>query len=194
MSPRSSESKSVSERVVSAVSHPIRLEIQRILYYREASPKEVAVELEESVSNVSHHFRVLEAEGCIEEIRTEERRGALKHVYRAIFPTHHDDASWAKLPKTARDDITGLTLQGIMGEALRSLNEGTFNERKDRHLSWVPMELDEQGCLDLLKRQAHWLEEVDEIRQEAKERLGEESGQRFVAAMMGFETSPGFGI
>jgi DNA-binding transcriptional ArsR family regulator len=194
VTPRSTRSKSVGERVVSAISHPIRLEIQRILYYREASPKEVAMELGEGVSNVSHHFRVLEEEGCIEEVGTEQRRGAVKHIYRAIFPTHHDDASWARLPRATRDDITGLTLQGLMGEALRALNQGTFNEREDRHLSWMPIELDEQGCREILESQAQWLEEIGRIKEEAADRLGEESGQRFVAAMMGFATPPGFGL
>jgi len=192
LSPRE---KTPGERVLTAISHPLRLEIQRILFYRTASPKEVARELKVDVTVLSHHFKLLEAESCIVLVDKKARRGATEHFYRAVFPTKHDDESWAALPKPAREDITRLTLMGLFGEAVRALNEGTFDERIERHLSWVPMNLDEQGFLRLIERQARWLEEIEEIQAEAADRLGDdEKGQRIIGAILGFKTPPGFGL
>lgn len=188
MATRKTRVKGVGDRVLKAISHPIRIEVLRILADRVASPNEVARELGESLSNVSYHFKDLREEGCIELVDTQPRRGAVEHYYRSKQHALHDDESWAKLPRATRDQITEITLRGAMGEAVRGLNLGTFNDRTDRHLSWMPMELDEQGWAELMERQGEWLEEMERISRDAGERLAEGgSGTRVVAAMMGFE-------
>jgi DNA-binding transcriptional ArsR family regulator len=189
---RKTRTKGIGDRVLKAISHPIRIEILRILSNRVASPNEIAKELGESLSNVSYHFKDLREEGCIELVDTQPRRGAVEHYYRGKTPALHDAKSWAKLPKSTRDELTEITLRGMMGEAVRALNLGTFNGRKDRHLSWTAIELDEQGWSELIERQAEWLEEIERISAEAGERLAEGgSGHRVVAAMMGFEVPAG---
>lgn len=191
------KAKGIGEQILHAISHPIRIEIQCILFSRMASPNEIAKELDEGVSNVSHHVKVLKEDGVIRLIKTEPRRGAVEHYYRAIVPPLHTDADWAKLPKETRTEITAVTLSGIIGEAVRALNKDTFNTRKDRHLSRMPMELDEEGWEELVERQAAWLEELVQIKADAAVRLqkaGGKGGRRFFAGIMGFETPPDQGF
>jgi DNA-binding transcriptional ArsR family regulator len=181
-------------KVIRAISHPLRIEIQRILYNRVASPNEIAKELGENLSNVSYHVSDLKNDECIEQVETKPRRGAIEHFYRAVVPPLHDDPSWAKLPKATRTEISGITFMGIVGEGVRALNEDTFDARKDRHLSRVPMELDQAGWEELIESEAAWLAELERIKAEAAQRLEGKSGKRVLAALMGFETPPGPGM
>ena len=190
----SRKKEGIGWRVIRAISHPIRIEIQRILFNRVASPNEIAKELGENLSNVSYHVNDLKKDGCIEQVGTKPRRGAIEHFYRASVPPLHDDASWAKLPKRTRSEISGITFLGIVGEGVRALNKDSFDARKDRHLSRVPMELDKAGWEELIESQAKWLEELERIKADAAGRLQGKSGKRVLAAIMGFETPPGPGL
>ena len=72
------------ERLAKAFSHRLRVQIlQRLDEAGEASPKELAQALGEPVGNVSYHVRILRELDCVELVRTEPRRGALAHFYRA---------------------------------------------------------------------------------------------------------------
>lgn len=186
----------IGQRLVQAVAHPIRLEVLRIFYYRTASPKEVAEELGISLGTVAYHVRVLKDFGCIELVGSRPVRGATEHFYRATIPAHIEDDEWAKLPRKVREMNSAVMLQGAVGEVVRACQEGTFDARKDRHLSWVPLEVDEQGWKELVDKQLELLNEVIRIKSESAERLHEagESGQRVVATTLGFETPPGFGF
>jgi DNA-binding transcriptional ArsR family regulator len=66
------------------LAHPLR---DRLLFEYQGdptSPSKVARRLGESVSLVSYHTDVLARNGCLELVRTERRRGAIEHFYRAI--------------------------------------------------------------------------------------------------------------
>jgi len=185
----------VGDRILRIISHPIRIEALRVLQNRVASPKELAEELGESVSNVSYHFKYLCLEDCIEIVATEPRRGAIEHYYRAkAIPTH--DKGWSALPQALRAKISGVEIRNLFGEAVRALNAGTFDLREDRRLSWMPMDLDEEGWRALSERQAAWAEELQQIKAKAAERLarGDSAATRVVAGVIGFETSPGPGF
>jgi DNA-binding transcriptional ArsR family regulator len=181
--------------VLRIISHPIRIEALRVLQNRVASPKELAEELGESVSNVSYHFKYLCLEDCIEIVATKPRRGAIEHYYRAKVTPAHDESCPA-LPQALRAEISGVEVRNLFGEAVRALNAGTFDLREDRTLSWMPMNLDEEGWRKLSERQAAWTEELQEIKAKATERLarGDSAATRVVAGVIGFETSsdPGF--
>jgi hypothetical protein len=191
-----SDKTGLGQRLVQAVAHPIRLEALRIFYYRTASPNEVAKELGVSLGRVAYHVRVLKGYGCIETIGSRPVRGATEHFYRATVPPHFEDEEWKSLPRVGREDVSAMALQGVIGELVRACQEHTFDARTDRHLSWVPLEVDEQGWRELVGKQLELLEEVMRIKAESAERLlgAEEPGQRVVAATFGFETPPGFGF
>jgi DNA-binding transcriptional ArsR family regulator len=176
---RTSRSSAAGDRLLRAISHPIRIEILRILSERVASPKELARESGESLSDISYHVKYLREEGCVEMLDTEPRRGAIEHFYRIR-------------PPRSRADVSAEAIRGFLGEAVRALNAGSFDAREDRHLSWMTMALDEEGWRELVERQARWLEELERIEAEAAERLAaaDAAGRAVVAGMLGFEAPP----
>src|SRR5215203_4374442 len=81
-----------------ALANPLRA---RLLfeYQREAiSPSRLASRLGKPLNLVSYHTKVLVELGCIALARTQRRRGAIEHFYRAVaLPLLEDDA-WEQLP------------------------------------------------------------------------------------------------
>jgi predicted transcriptional regulator len=61
-------------QLVKALAHPVRAEALTILNTRVASPNEIAKELDLPVGNVSYHVNELEKFGCVELVKTEQRR------------------------------------------------------------------------------------------------------------------------
>ena len=69
-------------RLATALAHPVRVCIVRsFLDLREASPADLVEPCGAKLSAVSLHTRKLAELGVLMELRTEPRRGAVKHVY-----------------------------------------------------------------------------------------------------------------
>ncbi len=66
-----------------ALAHPVRAAILNLLGQKTASPKDLAIELEEPLGNVSYHVRELLSLNCIVLVDTAPRRGAIEHYYKA---------------------------------------------------------------------------------------------------------------
>jgi DNA-binding transcriptional ArsR family regulator len=181
----------LSKRLAKAVGNYIRIDILRILNEREASPKEIAAALDEGLSHVSYHVNQLRDYECIEQVRTEPRRGAVEHFYRAVTPPFVSDEQAAEMSKPAREEISAVMLQTVIGEALAALQAGTFDSRTDRHMSWVPMMLGEEGWREMVSLFAEMLEKVGEIKATDAERRADsgENGVEVIVSMMGFERS-----
>jgi DNA-binding transcriptional ArsR family regulator len=178
-----------SARLLRAISNCIRIDILRILNERVASPKELASAMELELSLVSHHVTELRKEGCIKQVRTEPRRGAVEHYYRADVPALFNDKDSARLPRPARNKLSSTVLQVLISEIASSVHAGAFDARSDRHLSWMPFSVDGEGWDELTGLFAEVLERVEQIKAASNDRLAEssESGQRVIAAMLGFE-------
>jgi DNA-binding transcriptional ArsR family regulator len=165
---------------VKALAHPLRWRILGIITDRgEASPLELAGELGQSLATVSHHTRVLRDLGCIELARTEQRRGAVEHYYRAIMRPLLDDEQWATLPAVARRGISGQLLSQIFDEAATAGSDGGFDQR-GAHLIRVPLELDEEGWNDLSTAVAALFSEAQAIQERSARRqrdLGADAAQ-----------------
>ena len=182
----------VDPRLIKALAHPLRSNILAILNERVASPNQLSQELEEGLSQVSYHVKVLKDYDCIELVDTKQRRGAVEHFYRATTRAFLDDKDWAQLPQSIRNGMSASLLQGVMDDAVAALRAGTFDARDDHHLSWTPVILDEEGWGDLSAALAEALERVFSIQAESAERMVEsgEKGISAVAVMMGYEASP----
>lgn len=181
--------KTVDELVVFVVQHPIRVDALQILHEREASTSEIARQIGEDLKKVGNHVKALADYGCIEWVRTEKKRGAEEHFYRASLRPCIGDEEWAQLSPEARHEISALVFQAIVAEALAAFRAGKFDSRLDRHLSWVPMKLDEEGWRELMAELEESLERIQEIKHRADERLcsSGEKGFPAIAAAMGFE-------
>jgi DNA-binding transcriptional ArsR family regulator len=181
----------VDQRLVKALAHELREEILIILNERMASPNELAKELEEGLSQVSYHVKVLKDYECITLVKTEPRRGAVEHYYRATSRPFLSDRSWHELPLTAREGLSAGLMQSIVKDAVVALEEGTFDAREDRHLSRTSLILDEKGWRDLTKAMEGWLTKVAKIHQESGTRLSKAGSDAeaisALVAMIGIE-------
>ena len=104
--PRKRRRPAVDQRLVKALAHPLRVEILTILNERMASPNELSKELEEGLSQVSYHVKVLKDFECIEMVKTEPRRGAVEHYYRATARAFLTDAEWQTLPDSIKPGVS----------------------------------------------------------------------------------------
>lgn len=158
-----------------ALKHPIRVRILEVLCEGDISPIQFlhrgllppGVEFEDdqnAVSTISYHFKVLVKAGCIELVDTRQRRGATEHIYRSKALAFHTDEEFAAMSFEERRAISRSTLQTLIARADGALIAGTFDNRVDRHLSWLSMELDEEGWQELRDLQAETLERAQGIK------------------------------
>jgi DNA-binding transcriptional ArsR family regulator len=149
----------MDEALIKSLGHPLRWRILEILVERgEASPVELARLLDQPLATVSHHVRVLRDLRAIELTRTQQRRGALEHHYRALMPAFFDDEQWRQVPTHLRRGIAGQLFRRIFAEAAAAGGAGAF-DTAESHLDRMLIELDEQGwrdaseaLIDLLRR------------------------------------------
>jgi DNA-binding transcriptional ArsR family regulator len=182
----------VDQRLVRAMGHQVRMQALIILNERVASPNEISKELGESVGHVSYHIKVLRECECIELVDTAPRRGAMEHYYRATDRAFLNAEEWAALPDSIRPGLSSSGLKTVFNDAATALLAGTFDKRVDRHLSWTPMIVDDQGWEELKVGLGEMLEKVIEIQSGSAARLAkaDAAGIPVTVAMMGFEAPP----
>lgn len=193
-----------SETASKVLSHPTRVRILEVVNEQDMSPIQFLnsglcpdipgdQNFQALLAHVSYHFRALKKFGCVKVVRTAQRRGATEHVYRGAARAFFTDAEWARLDHGMRQRISRTMLQGLIARAESAMIAGTFDSRADRHLSWIPAKrLDEIGWSELATMLGVVLEDVEEIRRHAEERL-EESGEEGFSATVGlllFESPP----
>ena len=162
--------------IVRALSHPLRHRVLVALNERVASPKELAAEFDEPLGNVSYHTRVLAQLGCIELVRTTQRRGALEHHYRAVMRPYFDDTAWAQIPLSTRRALLDHELDRLWSHVAEAAAAGGFDHPR-AHVSWTALDLDEQAQNDLADVLGAALERALEIQAESAGRqveVGEE--------------------
>lgn len=182
----------VDQRLVKALAHPLRVEILAILNERMASPNELSKELEEGLSQVSYHVKVLKDFECIEMVKTEPRRGAVEHYYRATARAFLTDSDWKSLPDSVKPGVSASAMRLILANVFGALQGGTFDARDDRHLSWTPGVVDEEGWEEIVDLVAETLDTTMKIYADSAKRLAK-SGDAGIPAsvvLMSFEDLP----
>jgi DNA-binding transcriptional ArsR family regulator len=164
----------ITQQLAKALAHPLRVRILTSLHKGISSPNQLAQELGEPLGNVSYHVKTLLEYDCVELVKTEPRRGAVEHFYRATERAFFSDSDWAKIPASARKGISGVTLQSIGQDATEALVAGTINGRTDTHLTHTPLLLDQRGWDELTALLAETQSRAVEIQQGAAGRLAEE--------------------
>jgi len=189
--PIATQSSSVDPRVVKAIAHPLRHRILAILNERVASPKELADELDERLPNVSYHVKTLDELGAIELVRTEPRRGAVEHYYRALIRPFFDDDSWAELPVSTRRSVISSNLRHIFRD-IRAAAEGDGFDDVLTHVSRTPVVLDTKGYEQMTDLLARTLDKVLEIQEKAAGRMvrTKEEGRVTEVVIMHFDKVP----
>ena len=162
-----------------------------VLNQRVASPSELAGELEEPIGNVSYHMRTLAELGMVELVRTEPRRGAVEHYYRAVERPHLPARDWATLPPSVRRAFSETTGRAVLDDFTAATRSGGF-ERDGARLNHLELQLDQRGWDELGKLLDDAAQRIEKAAAKAKDRAaGKGSGDEAVTAsavLMLFET------
>jgi DNA-binding transcriptional ArsR family regulator len=183
-------SEIVDPRIVKALSHPLRVQILATLSHRTISPAEYSREYGKPLSDVAYHFRALEKLECAEVVRTAPVRGSTQHFYRGTRRPVLNDRAWQELPQAIQAGISGAALQDLIGRVAEAVRSGTFDSRPDRHLSWTPLTVDEQGWDELMEILEAALAQATEAEIAAAKRIAKsgEEGINATFALVGFES------
>ena len=161
-----------------ARAHPLRARILQRLGERVASPGDLALELGAPLGVVSYHVRMLRDYDCVELVRTEPRRGALQHFYRATARPTLDEDQWRTLPSSLRRELAGETIAVVVDDLGAASDAGTL-EDADVVVTRTPLEVDERAFKKLNRLLARTHEQALQIAAESAARRGEKSSEVF---------------
>ncbi|HEX8754316.1 MAG TPA: helix-turn-helix domain-containing protein [Solirubrobacterales bacterium] len=174
--PSRPRAREIDRSLLKVMGHPVKVRALSVLSDRSASPKEIADQLDLPIGQVSYHVRALEELGMIELVGTRQVRGAVEHFYKAVSRLYWDDEEWAELSLEEREQVSLWIKQQEMVDVALAFDAGTFDRRLDRHLSRVPLVLDEEGWKELSDLMAAGLEAIFEIQARSSERIAREGG------------------
>lgn len=191
-----------SRKGIGALNHPWRVRVIEVLSERDMSVAQFVDEglidelakepRDHAISLLAHHFRLLIKAGLIEVVGSNPKRGSHEHICRAQTGAHHTVEEWAMLPQAKRQVITPMTWHSLAARAEGAIQHNSFDNRIDRHLAYVLMELDERAWSELGPVLDGMLDIVMRIRDETRERLAA-SGEQPIRAVYGamlFESPP----
>jgi hypothetical protein len=196
------EEKKRRETICAVLGHPLRVSILEVLNEGPRSPSQFVAEglvpdelfenQKQALSLTSYHFRELEKEGCLEVIESIPRRGALEHIYKGKASVYFTDEEFEEMSRQTRGNLSRISLQGLFARADRAVREDTFDSRTDRHLTWMPMNLDERGWREAMEILATTFGDLTQVRHDARDRLAGSGDEAIpiTVAMLGFESPP----
>jgi DNA-binding transcriptional ArsR family regulator len=155
---------------VKALSHPLRVQILRLLEEKDMSPVEVSAELGLPVNRVSYHMRQLARFDLIKLVKTTPRRGAVEHHYRLQARPRISDRAWGQVPEIVKQAMTGAAVQQILTHVHSNAATGGF-DRADAHLSRSDVVLDARGWKEMSEELERMLARLDKIHAASSERL-----------------------
>jgi DNA-binding transcriptional ArsR family regulator len=164
----------ITQQLAKALAHPLRVRILSSLHKGVSSPNQLSQELGEPLGNVSYHVKTLLEYDCVELVKTEPRRGAVEHFYRATERAFFSASDWEKIPASARKGISGSILETVGHDATDALMAGSIDKRTDSHVSRTPLILDDKGWTEITTLLADTLNRAIEIQEEAATRLTKE--------------------
>ncbi len=200
--PRPGSTDERLQRRLKVLHHPWRIRVLEVLNERDMSvsqfvdegliPELAGYPREEAISSLAYHFRALREAGAIEIVEQHARRGSTELVCRASAIAHFTDEIWGKLPSEDRRSDLPIVVHAFLARAESAVYYGTFDVRPDRHLSWLSMEVDEQGWSEMVAVLNSVLDTVTAINRESQERLTT-SGEQPIRTTWGqlhFESPP----
>jgi DNA-binding transcriptional ArsR family regulator len=169
-------------RIAKALAHPLRARILQRLGERVASPAELAAELAAPLGVVSYHVRMLRDYDCVELVRTEPRRGALQHFYRATARPKLDEAQRRTLPSGLRRELSGETLRALVSDLGQAADAGTLKD-PEVVVNRTPLELDDRGFRKLNRLLARTHDQALQIASESAARSADVAGGAFATEL-----------
>ncbi len=147
--------------------------------------------LDVPLGNAAYHSRVLEQCGCIEVVRTEQRRGAIEHFFRAVPRSYIGHQDWRKVPRSVRSEVTGASLESFMSRAVAALEAGKIDDREDTTLNWMTVAVDRLGWEQVAELLEEALARLQAIYEQCRGRLemSDEEATRMIIGLAAFEAA-----
>lgn len=183
--------QTIDQRLVRALSHPLRVQILDLLTDRIASPNWLATQLDASLSHVAYHTRALDKCGCLVLVKTAQRRGATEHFYKATPDAFVGSPAWRGVPRPVLSGISGATLRTFIDKAIAALEAGTLDGRDDTIFRWMPLLLDEKGWNEVVGILEEATEKILAAHLQSHDRLAASGGEDAISTVVGmasFET------
>jgi hypothetical protein len=140
---------------------------------------------------VSYHVRILASLNLIRLVSETPRRGSVEHHYTAVAMPVISDEAWSNVPDIVKNAMVAAALEQAGATISAAATAGGFN-RPEAHLSRTHLMLDAQGWSAMAEETRRWMERVEEIGQEAADRLADakEPGEHATMVTMFFESPP----
>lgn len=184
----------VDPRLLRGLSHVLRQHILLATLQREISPNELSKVLGEGLSQVSYHVKVLrDCDGLIEQTRTEPRRGAVEHYYRASAKTLLPAKTWRRLKKGLRAVVGAGLASDLFNDLADALKAGKLQGVHD-HIARTPLVLDIEGQRNVKAIAERATKEVEEEQRSAATRMAKANGNGgkavgYTFALLAFEAA-----
>jgi hypothetical protein len=162
------------ETLARLIRHPVRCHALFIYSERTTSPRAIADALGARLNVVSYHTQMLLREGAIELVRTERRRGAREHFYRAVLGLEIGDAPWSELPVKLRRPLVRGLIDAATRESVDALASGGMDDAQ-AHMSRVFFDLDGRAQRELASLLEDTYQRAKAIDQASRERAAEDS-------------------
>jgi hypothetical protein len=180
----------IDQELVKALAHPLRVDILEELQDRVASPVELAREMGRSLGVVSYHANMLVGCGCLELVRTRQRRGASEHFYRATPRSFIGHQDWRQAPRSLRGGVTAAAVGTFFDQAVAAIDAGTIDARDDTTLSWMPITVDGDGWREVAEIMDRALKLTMGVHVKSRQRLAGTAGITVIVGLASFEAGP----
>lgn len=193
---RNGRRKAIDQGFVKSLAHELRVEILAILTERMASPNELSKMLDEGLSQISYHVSVLRDYGRIELVKTEPRRGAVEHYYRATSKTLLPAKTWRGVKKGLRAVIGGGLASDLFNDLADALSAKKLTETGS-HISRMPLVLDAEGQGNVEAMAERFTKEVEDEQRASVARAAKANGNAasvkgYTVGVLAFEDSRDF--
>lgn len=157
------ESWGLDHQTVTGMANSLRAEILVIFSERPASKKGLSRGLGIDYDQVKYEVnKLLEIE--LIEVDHEVRVGNTVEVfYRAVERPHIKKSEWGSVPPTLHGNLRASLLHMITKDSIAAVEEGTYDDLADAHMSRAPGIVDDEGEEELTAWLTHALEGVIEI-------------------------------
>ncbi len=185
----------VEPRLIKALEHVLRQHILLASMTGEVSPNGLSKALDEGLSHVSYHVKVLreECDGMLEETRTEPRRGAVEHYYRASVKTMLPAKTWRGLKKGLRAVVGAGQASDLFNDLAHALKAGKLQGEHDQIIR-IPLALDVEGKRNMKAIAQRATREVEREQGAATKRMAKANGDGgevvgYTFALLAFEAA-----
>ncbi|HXQ88218.1 MAG TPA: winged helix-turn-helix domain-containing protein [Solirubrobacterales bacterium] len=188
----SSEDGEIDQQLVRAIGHPLRVEILRLLEDGPSGPKRLSDRIGEPLGNVSYHMKVLRRYDCIELVETIPARGAVEHIYKLKSRGTIGSRTWKEVPPALRTHYAGSAFASFANRAVEALDAGTVETREGSGVTWLSLNVDEQGWKELRKVMGNVEDRFRAVADRCAERMeAPRDGIPVIVAVAAFEAASG---